>query len=69
MNGTLVPASVTDLEKYLGSGLINGIGPFMAKRIVKKFERETLYGKHLKLSSPQLPGQDMHIRSTIILYY
>jgi exodeoxyribonuclease V alpha subunit len=33
---------VAGIEKYLGSGLIKGIGPVMAKRIVKKFERETL---------------------------
>jgi hypothetical protein len=47
--------------KYLNSGLIKGIGPVMAKRIVKKFEKDTLYRKHLKLSSPQLPGHDMRI--------
>jgi len=34
---TQVPASVYGIEKYLGSGLIKGIGPIMAKRIVKKF--------------------------------
>ena len=39
---SLVPASVAGIEKYLGSGLIKGIGPVMAKRIVKKFEKETL---------------------------
>jgi hypothetical protein len=55
----LVPASVADIEKYLNSGLIKGIGPVMAKRIVKKFEKETLYHKYLKLSSPQMPVQDM----------
>jgi ATP-dependent exoDNAse (exonuclease V) alpha subunit len=64
---SLVPASVAGIEKYLGSGLTKGIGPVMAKRIVKKFEKETLYHRHLKISSPQLPGQDMRIRSTIIL--
>jgi exodeoxyribonuclease V alpha subunit len=37
-----VPDSVTGIEKYLGSGLIKGIGPILAKRIVKKFEKETL---------------------------
>ncbi len=30
------------IEKYLGSGLIKGIGPVMAKRIVNKFGKETL---------------------------
>lgn len=39
---SLVPASVAGIEKYLGSGLIKGIGPVMAKRIVKKFEKDTL---------------------------
>jgi exodeoxyribonuclease V alpha subunit len=39
---SLVPASVAGIEKYLGSGLIKGIGPVMSKRIVKKFEKETL---------------------------
>ena len=31
---TLVPATVVGIEKYLGSGLIKGIGPVMAKRMV-----------------------------------
>jgi exodeoxyribonuclease V alpha subunit len=39
---SLVPASVYGMEKYLGSGLIKGIGPVMAKRIVKTFGKETL---------------------------
>jgi hypothetical protein len=52
---------VTGIEKNLGSGLITGTGPVMAKQIVKKFEQETLYRKHLKLSSLQMPGQDMRI--------
>jgi len=39
---SLVPASVYGIEKYLGSGLIKGIGPIMAGRIVKKFGEETL---------------------------
>jgi exodeoxyribonuclease V alpha subunit len=39
---TQVPASVYGIEKYLGSGLIKGIGPIMAKRIVKVFRKETL---------------------------
>ncbi|MBN1381568.1 MAG: ATP-dependent RecD-like DNA helicase [Deltaproteobacteria bacterium] len=36
------PATVYGIEKYLGSGLIKGIGPVMAKRIVKKFKEDTL---------------------------
>ena len=39
---TTVPASVYGIEKYLGSGLIKGIGPVMAKRIVKQFGKKTL---------------------------
>ena len=39
---TAVPATVHGIEKYLGSGLIKGIGPVMAKRIVKLFGKDTL---------------------------
>ena len=39
---TAVPASVYGIQKYLGSGLIKGIGPVMAKRIVARFGKETL---------------------------
>ena len=39
---TQIPASVYGIEKYLGSGLIKGIGPIMAKRIVKQFGKDTL---------------------------
>jgi exodeoxyribonuclease V alpha subunit len=36
------PATLTGLEKYLGSGLIKGIGPMTARRIVTHFGLETL---------------------------
>jgi exodeoxyribonuclease V alpha subunit len=39
---TEIPASVYGVGKYLGSGLIKGIGPVMAKRIVEKFGERTL---------------------------
>lgn len=39
---TVLPATIAGLEKYLGSGLIKGIGPVTAKRIVRKFGLETL---------------------------
>jgi exodeoxyribonuclease V alpha subunit len=39
---TSVPASVYGIQKYLGSGLIKGIGPVMSKRIVDKFDKDTL---------------------------
>ena len=37
-----LPATVYGIEKYLGSGLIKGIGPQFARRIVRKFGEETL---------------------------
>ena len=37
-----LPSSVVGIEKYLGSGLIKGIGPVYAKKIVAKFGEETL---------------------------
>ncbi|RJP82739.1 MAG: ATP-dependent RecD-like DNA helicase [Desulfobacteraceae bacterium] len=39
---TAVPATVYGIRKYLGSGLIKGIGPVMAKRIVNRFGEDTL---------------------------
>lgn len=38
---TVAPSTETGLEKYLSSGLIKGIGPTMAERIVAKFGKET----------------------------
>lgn len=38
----LKPATANALEKYLGSGLIKGVGPTFAKRIVKHFGKDTL---------------------------
>ena len=37
-----LPATVYGIEKYLGSGLIRGIGPKYAKRIVQTFGADTL---------------------------
>ena len=37
-----LPATVYGMEKYLGSGLIRGVGPGYAKRIVRTFGAETL---------------------------
>lgn len=39
---TTAPASVQGIEKYLGSGLIRGIGPVMSRRIVGTFGADTL---------------------------
>ncbi len=36
------PATSAGIQKYLGSGLVKGIGPVMAKRIVAKFGDNTL---------------------------
>ncbi len=36
------PATLTGMEKYLGSGLIKGVGPVTAKRIVNWFGLDTL---------------------------
>jgi len=37
-----LPAKIEEIEKYLGSGLIKGIGPEMAKRLVGQFGAKTL---------------------------
>ena len=37
-----LPATVYGIEKYLGSGLVKGIGPKFAARIVRAFGAETL---------------------------
>jgi exodeoxyribonuclease V alpha subunit len=39
---TLAPATLTGIEKYLGSGLIRGIGKVMAQRLVQTFGLATL---------------------------
>jgi len=39
---SVVPATLHGIEKYLGSGLIKGIGPVLASRIVRAFGLKTL---------------------------
>lgn len=39
---TVTPSTLQGIERYLGSGLIPGIGPVMAERLVGKFGLETL---------------------------
>lgn len=39
---TVRPATAAAIEKYLGSGLIKGIGPVRARKIVEKFGLQTL---------------------------
>lgn len=36
------PATIAGIQKYLGSGLIKGVGPVTAKRIVEHFREKTL---------------------------
>ncbi|WP_411168975.1 ATP-dependent RecD-like DNA helicase [Clostridium sp. MB05] len=38
----ILPDSVEGIEKYLSTGIIHGIGPITAKKIVKKFKEKTL---------------------------
>jgi len=38
----ILPTSIEGIERYLSTGIIKGIGPITAKRIVKKFKEKTL---------------------------
>lgn len=40
---SMIPEDASGVEKYLGSGMIKGLGPVMAKRIVKKFGKKALF--------------------------
>lgn len=37
-----IPDSVEGLEVYLGSGILPGVGPALARRIVKRFRKDTI---------------------------
>ncbi len=39
---SITPVETEDIQRYLGSGLIKGIGPVFAKRIVEQFKEKTL---------------------------
>jgi len=39
---TVVPATLVGIERYLGSGLVRGIGKVMAERLVERFGLQTL---------------------------
>jgi len=39
---TSVPSSIDGIEKYLGSGMIRGIGPVYPKKMVKAFGEKVL---------------------------
>ena len=38
----ILPTSIEGIKKYLSSGIIHGIGPVTAKKIVEKFGEKTL---------------------------
>jgi exodeoxyribonuclease V alpha subunit len=63
---TVLPATIAGIEKYLGSGLIKGIGPVTARRIVRRFKEDTL---HVIEQEPgrlrEVPGVGRH-RATLI---
>ncbi len=39
---SITPATLNGIERYLGSGMLKGIGPVMARRLVKTFGLDTL---------------------------
>jgi exodeoxyribonuclease V alpha subunit len=39
---TMLPATIQGIQRYLGSGLVKGIGPVFAERIVTRFGLDTL---------------------------
>jgi len=39
---SVLPSTITGIQKYLGSGLVKGIGPVMARRLVDMFDLDTL---------------------------
>src|SRR6202521_3528348 len=39
---TVAPTTAEGIEKYLGSGMVKGIGPIFAKRLVERFGAEVL---------------------------
>jgi len=54
---TVLPATVEGIRRYLGSGLIKGVGPVMAKRIAETFGAHTLHViDHEPLRLREVPG-------------
>ena len=52
-----LPATLAGIEGYLGSGLIKGIGPRLAERIVRQFKEETFeIIEHSPERLPEVPG-------------
>jgi exodeoxyribonuclease V alpha subunit len=63
------PASAAALEKYLGSGLIKGVGPKIAQKIVRHFGERTLEVFESRIDElldvPGIAGKKLqHIRSS-----
>ena len=38
----VMPSTITEVQKYLGSGIIKGVGPATAKKIITKFGEDTI---------------------------
>ena len=54
---TVLPATVEGIRRYLGSGLIKGVGPVTAKRIAETFGSYTLHViEHEPLRLREVPG-------------
>jgi len=62
-----VPTSTTGLKKYLGSGMIKGIGPAYAEKLVNYFGTEVLtIIEHHPERLKEVPGIGLKRRETII---
>ncbi|CAA9578373.1 MAG: RecD-like DNA helicase YrrC, partial [uncultured Thermomicrobiales bacterium] len=62
----VLPATVDGIRRYLGSGLIKGIGPKMAERIVERFGEETLAViEEAPERLAEVPGLGQHRRRLI----
>lgn len=54
---TILPATIEGIRRYLGSGLIKGVGPVTAKRIAETFGSYTLHViEHEPLRLREVPG-------------
>jgi len=58
------PGDIIAMERYLGSGAIKGIGPVLAKRIIKKFGMETF---HIMENEPEALAQIKGISNRIAM--
>jgi ATP-dependent exoDNAse (exonuclease V) alpha subunit len=51
---TVPPTTVAGIERYLGSGLVKGIGPVLAKKLVGRFGAEVLTVIETRTAEPRL---------------